>query len=758
MPWEDMHQQEESLLMEEKNNVFSHFLPMTSEGFPVEILRELYHAQKQGLLSFHGECFSYFSKKAVKIYLRIDLPTRYNASFGIVKSEEPVFIVFSEDFQNVAPTAIIGREDFKFNETPHIYCEKNGVRSICLFRGNKDEWFAGATLEDYIKHVRAWYMKLASGELSVDGGFFEPLRLEGYSETLYYDYEKLCGYICESQNMKVIDFWRFTPNTYVCISDFAKTIIEDVKKRNQHCHAILLWDNYFRTNDSFDNRTPHSLSELSDFVKEQGFPNGKLEVLYNALDSCDIESFIVIIALRRSKNLIGVNTPYQLINFLVHRRKTESGEMHYDQYSQVSLCRQLNLFTLEKAKSISDCPSIPDYLISIAGCGALGSKVAMHLVRAGIDNIQFVDTDYVSRHNLARHVLFGDSSGNKARELKDKATSIFPTGRYTFSAEDIINLIKKVDNENLGNRVILDFTASRKTANQLVSTRIRPRVISGAIYDSGRFALLLAESFNNSVRIDDLLLYLWSKYKTKEEVSDYLIRDKELAGEPGNIINVGLGCNSETFVLADDVISLYGASMSLIVKDILANNSRMDSGAIYYMAAKDGNLSVERLDGPVVYSMSSQDGNWDIRIFGNVIETLKSETDKQSPKETGGYLIGRINAKTHTIHVVDTIAAPKDSVHSETHFILGKQGIPNKLSSIDYESGSTFGYIGEWHSHPLGPPMFSEKDIEDFNEKARKLQRQDITRPLLAMLYVPESLIICSIISPSDEDKSSEPL
>ena len=99
MPWEDMHQQEESLLMEEKNNVFSHFLPMTSEGFPVEILRELYHAQKQGLLSFHGECFSYFSKKAVKIYLRIDLPTRYNASFGIVKSEEPVFIVFSEDFK-----------------------------------------------------------------------------------------------------------------------------------------------------------------------------------------------------------------------------------------------------------------------------------------------------------------------------------------------------------------------------------------------------------------------------------------------------------------------------------------------------------------------------------------------------------------------------------------------------------------------------------------------------------------------------------
>lgn len=758
MPWEDMHQQEESLLMEEKNNVFSHFLPMTSEGFPVEILRELYHAQKQGLLSFHGECFSYFSKKVVKIYLRIDLPTRYNASFGIVKSEEPVFIVFSEDFQNVAPTAIIGREDFKFNETPHIYCEKNGVRSICLFRGNKDEWFAGATLEDYIKHVRAWYMKLASGELSVDGGFFEPLRLEGYSETLYYDYEKLCGYICESQNMKVIDFWRFTPNTYVCISDFAKTIIEDVKKRNQHCHAILLWDNYFRTNDSFDNRTPHSLSELSDFVKEQGFPDGQFDALYNALDSCDIECFIVIIALCRSKNLIGVNSPYQLINYVVHRRKTESGEMHFDQYSQVTLCRQMNLFTLEKAKSISGSHAFPDYHITIAGCGALGSKVAMHLVRAGIDNIQFVDTDYVSRHNLARHVLFGDSSGNKARELKDKAASIFPTGRYTYNVEDIINLIKTGDNESLDSSVILDFTASRKTANQLVSFIKRPRVISGAIYDSGRFALLLAESSYGNVRIDDLLLYLWSKYKTIKEVSDYLIRDKELAGESGNIVNVGLGCNSETFVLADDVISLYGASMSLIVKNELEHNSSMDTGAIYYMAAKDGNLSVERIDGPVVYSKSCSKENWDIRIFKEVIETLESETDKKAPKETGGYLLGRVNTKTHTIHVVDTIAAPKDSIHSETHFILGKEGIQNKLSSIDYESGSTFGYIGEWHSHPLGPTMFSEKDIEDFYEKAEKLRRHNDSRPLLAMLYVPDTPILCSIISSSDEDKSSEPL
>lgn len=744
--------------MEVNNNVFSKFLPMTSEDFPAEILRELCHAQKQGLLSFHGECFSYYSAKAVKVYLKVDLPTRYNASSGIVNSEEPVFIVFSDDYPNVAPTSIIGREDFKFNETPHIYCEKNGVRSICLFKGNKDEWFAGATLEDYIKHVRAWYMKLAAGELSVDGGFFEPLRLEGYSETLYYDYEKICSFISESKNIKIIDFWRFTPNTYVCISDFEKTIIDAVKKRNELCHAILLWENSLRTNDSFDNRTPHSLSDLSDFVKEQGFPNVKLDALYSALDSCDIECFIVIIALRRSKNLIGVNTPYQLINYLVHRRKTESGEMHFDQESQVSLCRQMNLFTLEKAKSISDCHNFPDYHIFIAGCGALGSKVAMHLVRSGIDNIQFIDTDYVSRHNLARHVLFGDSSGNKARELRDKAASIFPTGRYTDNAEDIINLIKTGDNESLKSRVILDFTASRKTANQLVSSIKRPRVISGAIYDSGRFALLLAESSDGKVRIDDLLLYLWSKYKTKNEVSDYLIRDKELAGEPGNIFNVGLGCNSETFVLADDVISLYGASMSIIVKDILADNSNIDTGAVYYMAAKDGNLAVERIDGPVVCSKSSPDGDWDIRIFKEVIETLETETDKKAPKETGGYLIGRVNAKTHTIHVVDTIAAPKDSIHSETYFILGKKGIPNKLSSIDYESGSTFGYIGEWHSHPLGPTMFSEKDIEDFNEKARKLQRQDITRPLLAMLYVPGNIILCSIISSSDEDKSSEPL
>ena len=113
---------------------------------------------------------------------------------------------------------------------------------------------------------------------------------------------------------------------------------------------------------------------------------------------------------------------------------------------------------------------------------------------------------------------------------------------------------------------------------------------------------------------------------------------------------------------------------------------------------------------------------------------------------------------TQTHFLVHYLAAPKDSIHSETHFILGKEGIQNKLSSIDYESGSTFGYIGEWHSHPLGPTMFSEKDIEDFYEKAEKLRRHNDSRPLLAMLYVPDTPILCSIISSSDEDKSSEPL
>ena len=63
------------------------------------------------------------------------------------------------------------------------------------FRGDGDEWFANMEIEDFVKHIRSWYEDLASGVNIEDGGQFEPLRFEGYTGTLSYDYEQLSSEI-----------------------------------------------------------------------------------------------------------------------------------------------------------------------------------------------------------------------------------------------------------------------------------------------------------------------------------------------------------------------------------------------------------------------------------------------------------------------------------------------------------------------------------------------------------------------------------
>ena len=100
-------------------------------------------------------------------------------------------------------------------------------------------------------------------------------------------------------------------------------------------------------------------------------------------------------------------------------------------------------------------------------------------------------------------------------------------------------------------------------------------------------------------------------------------------------------------------------------------------------------------------------------------------------------MIGQCNLKTKTIHVIDNIEAPEDTIHRDDYLILGKSGLRKKLSQIERRSGSTFGYVGEWHSHPNGPESFSVVDYREFEKKAQEMAAFGITKPILEVLVTP---------------------
>src|SRR4051812_3052536 len=49
-----------------------------------------------------------------------------------------------------------------------------------------------------------------------------------------------------------------------------------------------------------------------------------------------------------------------------------------------------------------------DSRVTLCGCGALGTVLANHLVRAGVGHVRIVDRDFIETHNLQRQLLFDE--------------------------------------------------------------------------------------------------------------------------------------------------------------------------------------------------------------------------------------------------------------------------------------------------------------------------------------------------------------
>src|SRR5258708_16272808 len=46
--------------------------------------------------------------------------------------------------------------------------------------------------------------------------------------------------------------------------------------------------------------------------------------------------------------------------------------------------------------------------VTLCGCGALGTVLANHLVRAGVGFLRIIDRDFIETHNLQRQILFDE--------------------------------------------------------------------------------------------------------------------------------------------------------------------------------------------------------------------------------------------------------------------------------------------------------------------------------------------------------------
>lgn len=707
----------------------------------------------------------------VPIEINVDLPSLGNIDNLDITPKEQIVLVFNLlNYPYEAPVVYTNRLDFPKDQLAHLYIATNNrPPAFCYVRGNRDEWYANKRIEDLIIRIANWLGDAAAGELNENGEQFEPLRLEGYSGTIIYDYDTMVQPVLRNTplltyknlsialfergldiNQKTYRFVKFL-NPDNAIDTLKEVDIENRKEkddstRRKYHYGYLIWGDEHAVNSQYFVNLPKNWADFKLFCTF-------FEIDHNHLENCLIANvnlnhfihFPVIVAIRRTKPLIGYSSNIELINFRFWLKLEDIKDGKIIDDIDINFFSHNQPLTQKLAAKISNFQLENSFRTLVFGCGALGSKIIMHLARAGYPHLSLVDPDSLSPHNLVRHTLFGEHEGeNKAESLAKAINKMYPlesAPSFGFSDKEIINQKPLIEFHNW----IMDFTASPAFFNTLSIGKhiVEKNVLSAMISDFGNLGILYREGNGRNPRIDDLQAHLYNMSLHTSEIKDWLQREKLAHSNTNLNVRVGIGCNSETTVLSDDKIASHASFFAGIIKKEM--NTVPVNGKISLCQIIDedsyGILTNTIEVAPVHVYRATNDHSWSVRIQNEVYKKIMKEFSKAKRNETGGVFIGYCNHKTKMIYVVDSISAPKDSKATSIHFMRGIDGLPEEIKSIRDCSGEQIGYIGEWHTHPDGPNELSPQDIKSVYKHKAEFQKLNPPLPVFLTILTPIGLL-----------------
>lgn len=709
---------------------------------------------------------------AIPIEISIDLPNLGNFKNLDIRQIEPIILVFDlNNYPVSAPKVYSDRLDFPKNNLAHLYVAvDNRPPAFCYVRGNADEWYANKRIEDLVIRISNWLRDAATGELTENGEQYEPLRLEGYSGSIIYDYDTILSVInssvathfgkrlaialFEHSNTEDQNTYKFTKlitdknalTTIKEVDEERKKGKEDVTKKKYY-FTYILWNDESDIKSEYEVNIPSSWTGFISFCKFYNIEYKEFEKFITTFsDINDNIYFPVIIGIHRPKQLIGYSSNIEFVNLRFRMYSDDLKDEKIVNDIPISMLMHSQPLTHKLASKISGYDIINHDRSAVFGCGAIGSKIIMHLAKAGQTNLTLIDPDLVSPHNLVRHSLFADDIGkNKADALSEKIKKMFP-----FELPNVISgpsfkegLIDKKETFDYYSWV-LDFTASDAFFNKLVTLKSLHdcNVASASITNFGNLGIMYKEGESRNPRIDDLQVHLYSLSENNKIIQNWLIEEQLTINSNNLLVQVGVGCNSETTILSDDKISSHASYFSGGLKKEMFKNSK--KGKIYL-----NQITEEKEDyliqnqvitvNPFKVYQAVNDPSWEIRFKSEIVEDLMLKF-KKNKDETGGVFIGVCNYKTKTIHITGIIIAPPDSKANHFQFIRGHAGLSDKISNIESKSGGQIGYIGEWHTHPNGPNFLSDQDMSSVENHKKECSNLLPPLPVFLTIVTPNGL------------------
>lgn len=703
----------------------------------------LHQLQRHRGLARVGELRTSGETTQIDIDVAVELPSRSRRSAVSetgVRAVETCVLTFGSNWPLSAPQVFL-RADFPLN-LPHINPHHAGqLVSPCLFEGSLDELLHRFGLDAIVDQLIDWLHKAAAGTLLDLEQGWEPTRRDSCPSTVVFSAEKVVAAAPADGAILVI------PAGYVTIDGGLYAIVNaeliaqvDSVFYQEACDDKLgKWGKghtvAFIARAPMDREHPHVIGHyqpetvvdfatLLDRAEELGINRDALE---RGLDGYYGRSIldlrqdargwthglyaIVILVVQRPVPLVGSPgrsvevLPYVVRYELNTQSLLERNATVHPAFHAHALSPEL----LARTSGISSATTSQPLVM--LGCGSLGSKIAMHLGRAGFGAMTFVDNESMSPHNSARHALIEQVSvlfpPLKAALMKAAFESLSHTQTRAFD-NDAVTLL--VDPAQFATAIpqdatlIVDTTASLQVlAAEMQSAALNQspaRLARITMYGQGRCVVILLEGLGRASRVDDLTAFLFERCRF---VPGLRVAIAGETSEPTRIF-VGDNCRSLTMPMSDAIVSrsasLAGLQLERWLIDGLPSDAVLCAGitdaedlGMAWTCASLGSTTVLEV---------ADDGGWNIRILNPVAQAIDTDAMRWGSLETGGALVGRISFESRTITIAGLVDAPADSVREAARFVLGTDGLVQGLRAANEASLGYLTFIGTWHSHPKG--------------------------------------------------------
>jgi len=684
----------------------------------------------------------------VAIGIAVALPNAWMAtgeSPDGVRALEPVVLDFPPAYPLKAPTPRL-RGDFD-RTLAHVQPGPASEPPVpCIYAGDLTELLHRDGLQAIINRLVTWLEDAALHRLIDPEQGWEPVRRDSLSDTVFADGARLRSLVGRRAGRAILPlrymiFETMSGGTALRGDLGAETIafnattIEKLFQTSarqpgrppiETSIAIVAWPGRDGSGAPVvaDRYLPETVADLAGLrarADEYGC-RAPLEEAFSWIAACVREKetvaplpIVVLLCARRPCAMLDADSDIELVPY----RLSISAPVLFPEGDRtpVQPCGHREAITPTLLRALSGGDDAVRPWVQL-GAGSLGSKIALHLTRAGRAPTHVIDHARMGPHHAARHGLLPQPAqfqevwtGAKAKMLADAISGL---GQKAEAVDaNLLDLIG--DPKRLAAAMprtswaLVNSTASLAVRAALSGARASvPRVIDTSLFAAGRIGLLSVEGPARNPNCGDLIGEAYAVIREQPALAAAMF-----SPDPSfRHVMIGEGCGATTMLVSDAQIAAFAAPMTQAIGALQsAGLPAAHGGLLIGHVGTDGlSLAWQQHDvAPAILVQFEDRSDWEVRVGARAHAKIAAEVARHPRVETGGVLIGRMVAAARTFHVIDVLPAPADSQRTADAFVLGTEGLAEAIEAYTASCAHSLTVLGTWHSH-LGATPPSERD------------------------------------------------